>query len=192
MLARRFAVASIVRRSSPETRSPVRRNPSGASAASLRQAFEAARQADLQSNDDAVKAAAAAYGDQGVDNGIAVGFGNLAPGTAGTTTPQLQGNADGTMGMTASVMFQTGVRGTELRSAVGHEGTHVLNAQGFASSFTTNAASWDLTRNLTAFQTETNAFRITHSIYRSANQTFNAGCTGCTLGAGQTLQPTLT
>jgi len=148
-----------------------------------RTAFEQARQQDLQNRDQAVHNAAAAYGDPGVDNGVQVAFGNPTN-AAGTTTPALQGNADGTMGMTASVVVQTGLRGTDLAAAVGHEGQHVLDAQGFAASFTKNAASWDLSRNLTVFQTETNAYRITDSIYKSANQSFSTGCRGCTLGTG--------
>ena len=34
------------------------------------------------------------------------------------------------------------------------------------------------------FQTETNAYRITDSIYKSATQSFSTGCRGCTLGTG--------
>lgn len=99
----------------------------------------------------------------------------------------LQGMADGTVGMTATVMFQTGLSGTNLRAAVGHEGQHVLDAQGFIASFAKNplmegGVSWDITKNLTVRQTETNAYRITHSIFRNAAQTFNGGCQGCNLG----------
>ena len=104
----------------------------------------------------------------------------------------LQGNADGTVGMTASVMFQTGLSGTNLRAAVGHEGQHILDAQGFIASFTKNplmegGVSWDIARNLTVRQTETNAFQITHSIFRMAGLPFRGGCQGCNLGtAAQT------
>jgi RHS repeat-associated protein len=146
-------------------------------------AFEQSRQHDLQSHDQTVHDAAAAYGDPGQVNGVSVAFGSPTN-AAGTTTAALQGNANGTMGMTASVVIQTGLRGTELNAAVGHEGQHVLDAQGFVGSFTMNAASWNLSKNLTAFMTETNAYRITDSIYRSANQSFSTGCRGCTLGAG--------
>ncbi len=146
-------------------------------------AFEQSRQADLQSHDQTVHDAAAAYGDPGQVNGVSVAFGSPTN-AAGTTTAALQGNANGTMGMMASVMIQTGLRGTELNAAVGHEGQHVLDAQGFVGSFTMNAASWNLSKNLTAFMTETNGYRITDSIYRSANQSFSTGCRGCTLGAG--------
>jgi len=146
-------------------------------------AFEQSRQHDLQSHDQTVHDAAAAYGDPGQVNGVSVAFGSPTN-AAGTTTAALQGNANGTMGMTASVVIQTGLRGTDLNAAVGHEGQHVLDAQGFVGSFTMNGASWDLSKNLTAFMTETNAYRITDSIYKSANQSFSIGCRGCTLGTG--------
>jgi RHS repeat-associated protein len=146
-------------------------------------AFEQARQHDLGSHDQAVHDAAAAYGDPGQVNGVSVAFGNLTN-SAGTTAPALQGNADGTMGLAATVTIQTGLSGTALNAAVGHEGQHVLDAQGFVASFTKNAASWDLSRNLTKFQTETNGYRITDSIYRSAHQSFSMRCQGCTLGTG--------
>jgi uncharacterized protein RhaS with RHS repeats len=146
-------------------------------------AFEQARQHDLGSHDQAVHDAAAAYGDPGQVNGVSVAFGNLTN-AAGTTVPALQGNADGTMGLAATVTIQTGLSGTALNAAVGHEGQHVLDAQGFVASFTKNAESWDLSRNLTKFQTETNGYRITDSIYRSAHQSFSMRCQGCTLGTG--------
>lgn len=93
------------------------------------------------------------------------------------------------MGMTATIMFQTGTRGTNLSGAVGHEGQHLLDAQGFIASFGKDASkqfglTWDVSKNLTALQTETNAYRITDSIYRSASQSFSMACRGCTLGVG--------
>jgi hypothetical protein len=86
------------------------------------------------------------------------------------------------MGMTATVMIQTGLRGTDLNAAVAHEGQHVLDAQGFVATFTKNATFWDVSKNLTAFQTEMNAYRITNSVFSSARQTYSTGCNGCTLG----------
>jgi RHS repeat-associated protein len=148
-------------------------------------AFEAARQHDLKSGDSAVHDAAAAYGDPGVVNGIKVDFARLQ-GDDGKTVPELQGNADGTMGMIATVTIQSGLRGTAMDAVVAHEGVHVMNAQGFAASFTANGASWDLSKNLTAFQTEMNAFRVTHSIYATAQQKYKKDCDACTLGVGVT------
>jgi hypothetical protein len=124
---------------------------------------------------------------------VTVAFGGVAQGSDAETTPSLQGNADGTMGMTASVAFRSGLSGTALRAAVGHEGQHVLDAQGFVGSFASNPSmeaglSWTVALNLTVRQTETNAYRITQSIYAAAHpaQTFSMGCQGCTLGPGQT------
>ncbi len=119
-------------------------------------------------------------------NGISVGFANLTQSKeSGATKVFSQGNTDdGSMGMRANVTIQAGLRGTELNAAVAHEGTHVLNAQEFIATFTKNAAWFDLSKNLTFFQTEMNAFRVTNSIYKSANQQFSTGCRGCQLGAG--------
>jgi hypothetical protein len=133
-------------------------------------------------------AAAGAYGNPGDANGITVGFGTTGT-TGGTTTAQLQGNAAGTMGMTATVMIKSNLRGTELNSAVAHEGQHVLDAQGFVNTFTENGAFWDISKNLTSFQTEMNAYRLTHSVFAAAKQTFSMGCTGCTLGGTKPLTP---
>jgi RHS repeat-associated protein len=144
-------------------------------------AFESARQADLTSKDAAVVAAAQAYGDVGTANGVTVSFGS--PGTAGGITKSaLQGNADGSLGLTASVMIRSGLTGTELDAAVAHEGQHVLDAQKFVATFTKNATSWDISKNLTAFQTEMNAYRLTNSIFAAAKQSFSMSCAGCTLG----------
>jgi RHS repeat-associated protein len=145
-------------------------------------AFEAARKQELKSDDSARVAAAKAYGDPGKDNGVTVSFGT--PRGSASTTPELRGNADGTMGMVASVVIKSGLRGTDLRGAVAHEGGHLVNAQAFVSSFSLNGTSWDISKNFTGFQTEMAAYRLTHAVYSGANQTFGGGCTGCDLGKG--------
>src|ERR1700759_4045610 len=68
-------------------------------------------------------------------------------------------------------------------------GASLHDARGFIASFAVDPSkasglTWDLTKNLTGLQTETNAFRITDAIYRSANRSFSTGCQGCTLGVG--------
>jgi RHS repeat-associated protein len=151
-------------------------------------AFETARQNDLKSKDVAVAAAAGAYGNPGDANGITVGFGTSGK-DGGTTTAQLQGNTDGTMGMIATVMIKSGLSGTDLNAAIAHEGQHVLDAQGFVNTFTKNGAFWDTSKNLTSFQTEMNAYRLTHSVFGAAKQTFSTRCTGCTLGGTKPLTP---
>ncbi|MEO8218571.1 MAG: RHS repeat-associated core domain-containing protein [Acidobacteriota bacterium] len=150
-------------------------------------AFEQARQNDLQSHDAAVHAAAAAYGDPGVENGVTVAFGAPGQGAAGETGAFGQGHENGTVSLTANVLFQSGLRGLQLSAAVGHEGQHVLDAQGFITTFGRDASkqyglTWDTSRNLTVGQTETNAYRITQSILASGRQSSNFGCNGCVLG----------
>lgn len=86
------------------------------------------------------------------------------------------------MGMTATVMIQSGLRGTDLNAAVAHEGQHVLDAQGFVATFTKNGTFWDISKNLTSFKTEMNAYRLTNSVFAAARQTYSTGCKGCTLG----------
>ncbi len=150
--------------------------------------FEQARQQDLGSRDAAVSAAAAAYGDPGVANGVTVAFGTPGQGAAGETKAFGQGHDDGSVTLTANVLIQSGLSGTQLNAVVGHEGQHVKDAQGFIATFGRDATkqyglTWDISKNLTNRQTETNAYLITQSILASARQSFNFGCNGCTLGA---------
>jgi RHS repeat-associated protein len=150
--------------------------------------FEQARQNDLQSRDAAVRAAAAAYGDPGVANGVTVAFGTPGQGAAGETKAYGQGQENGTMALSANVLIQSGLSGTQLNAVVGHEGQHVLDARNFIATFGSDPSkqyglTWDISKNLTVRQTETNAYLITQSIMSSARQSFNFGCNGCTLGA---------
>ena len=148
-------------------------------------AFEAARQDNLKSKNADVVAAAQVYGDPGVENGITVNFGDAGAGRGGWVQAYTQGRDDGTMGMVASVMIQSGLQGTNLRGAVAHEGSHLVDAQGFISSFARNAASWDVSKNLTSFQTELNAYRLTHAVFQVSNKRFRQSCSGCNLGQGR-------
>ncbi len=149
------------------------------------EAFEKARQQLLKSKDAEIATAAAAWGDPGQENGVTLAFGS--PGDAASGVVSIQGpylQPNGTMQMVASATILQGLRGTELLNAVAHEGSHIRDAQTFVATFTITPTFWDVTKNLTLFQTEMNAFRITHKVYSSANQSFSAGCRGCRLGAG--------
>ena len=153
-----------------------------------RSAFEQARQQDLQSGDQAVHNAAAAYGDPGQENGVTVAFGSPAPGSAGETRAFPQAHDNGTVTLTANVLIQSGLRGLSLNSVVGHEGQHVSDAQGFIATFGSDSSkqagvTWDISKNLTNRQTETNAYHITQSILASSKQSASFGCKACVLGA---------
>jgi hypothetical protein len=66
----------------------------------------------------------------------------------------------------ATVTIRPSQSGADLASTVGHEGQHVEDAQGFAGTVTPQGF-YDLSKNLTSFQTEMNAYRISNSILSS-------------------------
>jgi RHS repeat-associated protein len=129
--------------------------------------FEKSRQRDLKSKDASVRGAAGAYGDPGKANGVTVTWGNPGKGDAGgTVVTGLHNNGDGTFSAEATVTLRSGQSGAELDATVGHEGQHVEDADGFAATVTPQGF-YDLSKNLTSFQTEMNAYRITNSILNS-------------------------
>jgi hypothetical protein len=71
---------------------------------------------------------------------------------------------------------------------VGHEGTHVADAQAFAATVSADLMHYDYSKNLTKYQTEVNAYRVTQAIQAAANEkaSFGEGCTGgqCIFGPG--------
>jgi RHS repeat-associated protein len=145
-------------------------------------AFEKARQNDLGSKDPAVVAAAKAYGDPTKDNGVNVKFGDPGKGHDGSTTASVA-LADGKFQGKVDVTIKSGLSGTALDAAVGHEGVHVGDAQGYFS--TINGAQSDLSKDLTHFQTEMNAYRVTASIWAAAGETGAYGqCGGGTCNYG--------
>ncbi len=149
--------------------------------------FENARQEDLKSKDEAVRNAALSYGEPGESNGITVAFGDTKE-ASGTTKAYAQNNADGSWLLGGIVTLKPGLNGTELRAAVAHEGQHLLDAGAFVSTFQNlPSAPWvtyDISKNLTVYQTETNAFHLTNSVYRQAGERYSTGCSGCVLGGG--------
>jgi hypothetical protein len=85
------------------------------------------------------------------------------------------------------VTIKSGLSGTALDAAVGHEGVHVGDAQGYFN--TINGVQSDLSKDLTHFQTEMNAYRVTASIWAASGETGHYGqCGGgtCTYGPGMT------
>jgi len=82
--------------------------------------------------------------------------------------------------------MRPGQSGSELDASVGHEGQHVADVDGFAAMVTPHG-DYDLSKNLTSFQTEMNAYRITNSIMNSKGEQRSYGsCDGgpCLLGQG--------
>jgi RHS repeat-associated protein len=151
-------------------------------------AFEASRQRDLQSNNADVVRAASAYGDPNVDNHVNVGFADLEKkGEGGNTTSQLGADDKGNLFSQSNVTINSKISGTQLDAAVGHEGSHVADAQDLVKSITSDKlGNFKVGQDITQYQSEQRAYHVTDSIFRSANQTghFNCGVEDCILGTG--------
>ncbi len=163
-------------------------------------AFEASRQADLKSKDTNVVRAASAYGDPTKDNGVNVKFGDPGKGRDGVTSNSLGVDPNDSTKLRAeeTVTIRSGLGGSALDSTVGHEGSHVADAQDFASTINMNG-NFDVSKNLSSYQTEFKAYMVTNSILNSDGQQASFGqCGGgqCVLGvspksAGKTINQLL-
>ncbi len=146
-------------------------------------AFENARKHDLKSKNEAVRNAASAYGDAGTDNGVNVRFGDPGQGHGGNTTLGLRQLGDGSWQATADVVIKAGSSGNELEATVGHEGVHVENGQDFVKTITSDF-HYDLSKNLTHWQTEMNAYAVTSAILNQQASLGTCGNGQCVLGPG--------
>jgi RHS repeat-associated protein len=153
-------------------------------------AFEASRQRNLKSKDPNVSRAAGAYGEPGKDNGVNVGFADLSKAGEGGNTTSTLGEANGDLRANSEVTINSKATGTELDAAVGHEGSHVADAQDLVKSIKiTDLATGAFTvgQDITQYASEKRAYQVTDSIFRSANASFRRGCGvggECILGAG--------
>ena len=141
-----------------------------------------ASQHDLKSKNEAVRNAAGAYGAAGKDNGVKVTFGDAGQGHGGETAVGLRQLGDGTWQATADVVIKKGSSGNALDATVGHEGVHVENAQDFVKTITADF-SYDLSKNLTHWQTEMNAYAVTAAI-DPGHSWGTCGTGQCVLGSG--------
>ena len=113
-------------------------------------------------------------------------FGDPGKGHDGSTAASVA-YADGKYQGKVDVTIKSGLSGTALDAAVGHEGVHVGDAQGYFS--TINGGQSDMSKDLTHFQTEMNAYRVTASIWAASGNTASYGqCGGapCNYGPGMT------
>jgi|GEM_PF-4960941 len=127
------------------------------------QSFELARRHDLQSSDPDVVRAAQAYG-----KGVTVEFGDPGPDMQSSTSHAVRGDRTSPNGLRAieRVILRPGLPAVELEAAVGHEGSHVADAQDFVSAIS-RTGRIDQSRNLTTYRTEFRAYMVTHSILTS-------------------------
>lgn len=119
--------------------------------------FEKERQKDLKSKDPRVRAAAGAYGDPGVKNGVHVGFANLSgQGIKGSVDPSSSGK--GKL-IDVEVTIDSSLKGGSLRETIAHEGSHVGDDLNFLTSYDFNSGKYDPSANPTHGQTEFQAFQ---------------------------------
>jgi RHS repeat-associated protein len=144
--------------------------------------------ATLRNSDDAdVARAAAAYGAVNTDNGVTVGFADLSTkGENGNTVSTIGTDSNGSLRANSDVTINSKINGDSYAAAIGHEGSHVADAQAIVKSGLTEKdqkiyAGMDITH----YQSEVRAWGVTQSILKSGNFTaaFDCGAENCTLGA---------
>ena len=131
------------------------------------QDFEKARKSDLKSDNENVRNSAASYGDPTeTKNGVTVKWGDTGI-HSGTTHASVGVDASGKLQFKQDVTLKNGLSGVLLKDAVAHEGVHVEDAQTFAKTVTADF-HYDVSKNLTSFQTELNAYRVSQSVLSAA------------------------
>jgi hypothetical protein len=86
-----------------------------------------------------------------------------------------------------TVTIRSGLSGSALDAAGAHEGSHVADAQGFVATITMQG-DFDVSKNLTSYQSELRAYMVTNSVLTAGNAKLGYGDCGlsgkCVLGAG--------
>jgi len=152
--------------------------------------FEAARQNDLRSTNPDVVNAAKAYDGPNDVNGVTLGFADLGKvGEGGITESRLGTDANGNLQAQSDVTINSSSKDTALDADVGHEGSHVEDAQKMVASITFDKGdpkgNYKVGDIISQYSSEQLAFAIRDAIYRSATEPYH-GCPGdqCALGAG--------
>jgi len=106
-------------------------------------------------------------------------------GEGGVTRSTLGADANGNLYAQSDVTINSGSKGTALDADVGHEGSHVADAQDMVKSIVVTGSSFKPGTDISQYSSEQRAYRVTDSIYRSANEPYY-GCADakCALGAG--------
>jgi RHS repeat-associated protein len=159
-------------------------------------AFEAARQKLLESGDSKFVAAAEAYGNPGTENGVTVHFENPGSSANGKTAVDAIGLPDESMAMVATVTINPGLQGAVLLGTVAHEGAHLSNGRAFVDTIkldkATNSFVYDISKNLTVYDLEMQAFRLTHEAHvrwGKPGGSISWPCNGCVLGKASMKSP---
>jgi RHS repeat-associated protein len=151
--------------------------------------FEKARQTDLKSGDPNVVRAAQAFGERNVNNGVTVSFADLSSKGENGITVSTIGTTDAGQELQAdsNVTINSQAKGADLDAAVGHEGSHVADAQDVVKSGLTEGGQKIYAgENITPYTSEQHAWGVTNSILSSESESrdFSCGTSTCTLGRG--------
>jgi hypothetical protein len=143
----------------------------------------------LDSGNSHLVAAAEAYGNPNEDNGVTVSFDDPGKGANGETKVFAQGLADSSMTMIGSVTIRPGLGGAVLLGTIAHEGSHLSSGRAFVDTMKydkdTGEMSYDLSKNLTVYDLEIEAFRLTHAAHvrwGKPGESISWNCNGCVLG----------
>jgi len=147
----------------------------------------------LRGRDGDVGRAAAAYGKVGDVNGVTVGFADLSTkGENGKTDSTIGADASGHYMDNSAVTINSKIDGDSFAAAIGHEGSHVADAQDVVKSgLTEDGQAIHAGMNITPYQSEVRAWGVTQSILKSGNftQHFDCGSSSpCDLGASPAMK----
>jgi len=148
------------------------------------EAFELARENDLKSSDSDVVRGAQAY-----EKGVTIEFADLGPIIESETRHDIRGDASAPNGLRAieTVILRFNMALLQLEAAIGHEGSHVADAQDFVKAITPTGEI-DQSKNVSMYETEFRAYMVTQSILEAHKVRLGYGeCrkeTPCHLGFG--------
>jgi len=149
--------------------------------------FEKARQRDLKSKNEAVRDAAAQYGDRGKDNGVTVQVltpqqmianPDIGQVVNGATQP-VQGQDEDRV----NIFINSELGGKDLQRTIAHEGTHLGMDLDFINGFNPDTGRYDPNLNFTHGQTEFISFMTGAAVkkYNYSNVPCG-GAAGCQFG----------
>jgi RHS repeat-associated protein len=152
-------------------------------------AFEQERQTLLTSQNPETRAAAAAYGDLGDANGVTVNFADPGRQRIGKALSYVGSTPDASaLFPRDDVTIKPGLKGLDLKNAIGHEGRQVFDARRYDATLvmTSSGVTGDASLHLTRYATEVNAYHVTQAILveYGNGRPYDFGCAGCALGSG--------
>jgi len=134
--------------------------------------------------------AASAYGAAGEKNGVTVGFADLTKkGEDGNVVSTLSSDANGNISAQSDVTINSKATGSAFDAAIGHEGSHVADAQDVVKSGISVDANGNVVAgtNISRYQSEQRAYGVSNAILSSEGVSLNVTCgafSSCKMGQG--------